>query len=120
MKNSCKMDCGISYPLLLQFLKPPDQLNDNQEVETKDWNEWASAGNSYGRVKSKSSREVLSANQTHGQVDAVVFAPWGQRTKDITNENAIKVNGSYYHIIGAVNVDEMNQEMMFVCRKRTL
>lgn len=120
MKKKCALPCGGDYPLLLTLLQAPDQLDDNQEIETRDWNEWKTTGYAYGRVQTGSGREVLSASQTHGQVDAVMWTPWQNTTKDLTNSNAVKVNGSYYHIIAAINVDELNTEMQLICRKRTL
>jgi hypothetical protein len=118
MKTQCHLPCATEYPTAITVLRAPDELNDDQEIETRDWNDWAIAGYAYGRVKTGTAREVLSAGQTHGQVDAVVFSPWGTKTKDLTNSNALKINGSYYHIIGAINVDELNVEMQFICRKR--
>lgn len=118
--DQCKIPCGSDYPSSLTLLEAPDDLNDDQELETRDFAEWTTTGYSYGSVKTGTAREVISASQTHGQVDAVISAPWGTKTKDLTNSNAIFVNGSYYHIIGAINVDELNVEMKFICRKRTL
>lgn len=118
--NQCHIPCGNEYPSSLTLLEAPDDLNDDQEIEDRDFADWTAIGYSYGSVKTGSAREVVAANQTHGQVDAVIRCPWGTKTKDLTNSNAILVNGSYYHIIGAVNVDELNVEMQFICRKRML
>lgn len=110
-------NCGTTYPLAIQLLKPPDTLNDGQEIDARNWDDWATVGYFYGRCRSGSAREVIAANQTHGQTDAVFWAPWNSVTRSITERNAIKVNGSWYNIRGAINVDELNVEMMLLCTK---
>lgn len=116
--DNCNLPCGTAYPTKLTILRAPDELNDGQEIEDRDWSEWATAGYAYGNCKTGTAREVFVAGQTHGQVDAVIKTAWSTKTKDLTNSNALLVNGSYYHIIGAINVDELNVEMQFICRKR--
>jgi len=116
-QQRCYLPCANEYPLALEFLTPPDELDIDYELDTRDWTQWATLGRSYGRVETGSGREFQMAAQIHGLVDAVITAPWGSVSRQVTNNYAIKVNSVYYQIIAAINVDEMNSEMKFICRK---
>jgi len=120
-KHSCSLPC-TNYDKVFRFLRCPDELDANQEIESRDWDAWRSAGACYGKLVTGSGREVQAASQIHGQVDAVCECPWNSVSRLITHFHAIKLIGYdrkpiHYQIIAAINVDENNVTMQYICRK---
>ena len=123
-KKKCAIPCPSKYNKLVTFLKAPDELNANQEIETRDWSDWTETGKCYAEIHTAGSRAVNIANQSHEQVESVVECPWGGTTRRVTGNYAIRrtdVDGTYLyrHIIAAINVDEDNVVMRFICRTTT-
>ncbi len=123
-KQKCEIEDPSSYNKFVTFLKAPDELNANQEIENRDWNDWTVDGRSSAKIATKGSRIVNVASQDHGQVDAVIECPWGSTTRRISDSHSIRLNnydGSkrYLAIINAVNVDLANIKMRFICRETT-
>lgn len=128
-KHRCEIPCPSKYDKLVFFLKAPDELNDNQEIEARDWTDWTVTGKSYAAIHTIGSRSVTLAQQSIGQqaheyVDSVVECPWNAVSRRITGNNAIRTvdfdgNHVHRHIVQAINVDEKNVTMQFLCRSTT-
>jgi hypothetical protein len=123
-KRECHIPCPSDYDKLVVFLKAPDELNDNQEIEARDWSDWTVTGRAYAKIHTTGSRSVNFAQQSHQQVDSVVECSWNAVTRRITGSHAIRrvnFDGSfvYRHILEAINVDENNVTMRFLCRTTT-
>ncbi len=123
-KRKCEIKDPSYYDKFVTFLKAPDELNANQEIESRDWNDWTIDGRSSAKISTKGSRIVNVASQDHGQVDAVIECPWGSTTRTITDSHTVRIrkfDGKYRYlaIINAVDVDFANTEMRFICRETT-
>ena len=123
-KNKCQTKDPSYYNRFVKFLKAPDELNANQEIESRDWNDWTLDGGSAAKISTKGSRIVNVASQDHGQVDAVIECPWGSTTRRISDSHSIRIKNydntfQYLAIINAVNEDFSNMEMRFICRQTT-
>lgn len=123
MKKKCSTSCNDTDDKLVQFLRAPNELNADQEIETRDWSEWDTAGKSYASIHTAGSRAVYVANQTHQSFDAVIECAWNSITRVIGSNHAIKRmnfgEALYFHVIAAINVDFKNQRMRFLCRITT-
>lgn len=116
----CGLPAPETYDKLVTFMKAPNELTDDQELETRDWHDWSEAGRSYARVFTTGSRAVSVANQSHQQIDAVIECPWSKTTNAVKHYFAIKIrdiSGSvYFQVVTAMNVDMGNHTMRFICR----
>jgi len=120
-KRKCEIPCASQFNKLVTFLRAPDEFTDTQEIETRDWAEWSGAGKSYAAIHTTGSRAVNIANQSHEQVDSVVECPWNGTTRLIDHTCAIRrtdIDGTflYRQVVAAINVDEQNRMMRFICR----
>lgn len=122
-KKKCSTSCNNNYDKLIRFLRAPNELNADQEIETRDWSEWDTAGGAYASIHTAGSRAVFVANQTHQSVDAVIECAWNSITRLVGSNYAIKRmnfgEALYFHIVDAINVDFNNQTMRFMCRITT-
>ena len=121
--RQCAIPCVSDYDKLVTFLRAPNELTADQELETRDWYDWPEAGRSYARVHTTGSRAVSVANQSHQQIDAVIECPWNKTTNSVKHYFAIRmrdISGWYYfHVVTAMNVDMGNHTMRYVCRSTT-
>lgn len=119
-KNKCKTSCGSLDDKLISFLRAPNELNADQEIETRDWSDWDTTGKAYATIHTAGSRSVYVASQTHEACDAVIECAWNSISRVVAHNYAIKrMNFGepiYFHVIAAVNVDFKNQRMKFICR----
>jgi hypothetical protein len=119
-KQQCAIPSLQDYEKVVTFLKAPNELTDDQELETRDWSDWAVAGQSYARIHTTGSRAVSVANQSHQQIDAVIECPWNATTNAVKHYYAIRIKDLcgwvYFHVIAPMNVDMRNHTMRFVCR----
>jgi len=122
-KKKCQTSCSSNYDKLITFLRAPNELNADQEIETRDWSEWDTAGKAYATIHTAGSRAVYIANQTHQSVDAVIECAWNSITRRVGSNYAIKrMNFGeilYFQIVDAINIDFSNQTMRFMCRITT-
>lgn len=117
----CKMPAPQTFDKLVTFLRCPNELTADQELETRDWSDWTTAGQSYAAIHTTGSRAVSVANQSHQQIDAVIECPWNKTTNSVKHYFAIKVRDiagwAYFQIVTAMNVDMANQTMRYICRQ---
>lgn len=118
--KQCTIPSLQDYDKLVTFLRAPNELTDDQELETRDWHDWSESGRSYARVHTTGSRAVSVANQSHQQIDAVIECPWNKTTNAVKHYYAIRIkdiSGSvYFQVVTAMNVDMANHTMRFICR----
>lgn len=128
--TTCALPDASAYNKFVTFLKCPDALDADYEINTRDWSKWTVVGTSYakvstatGGISTSGGRQVEMASQAHSIVDAVFECPWGSTTRTVDHGHAIRrktFDGfDYWQIVAAINVNEDNMVMRFVCRKVT-
>lgn len=122
-KQKCQTSCNGTDDKLISFLRAPNELNADQEIETRDWSEWDTTGKAYATIHTAGSRAVYVANQTHQSVDAVIECDWNSISRLVGAHYAIKRmnfrEAQYFQIVSAINIDFNNQRMRFLCRITT-
>lgn len=119
-KSKCRQTCASKYDKLITFLRPPDELDANYEIDTRDWAAWTEIGPGYVSIVTGGGREIEVANQIHGHVDAIIECQWGSVSRTVDFGCAIRRQGfgdpTYWQVIAAINVNENNVTMKFICR----
>jgi len=120
--RECEIPCPSEYDKLITFLRPPDELNADQEIEARDWIDWTTAGKAYASIKTRGSRAVNIANQSHQSIDAVIECAWNGTTRIVSDAYAIRLKApdnqyTYLHVVAATNVNYANTKMQFLCRE---
>lgn len=103
----------------LTFLKPPSNpnfINDIEDLGEPD-NTWTVLLKRYGSVETTSGREIWKVQQARPEVQALIECNWDAQLQSlVTSRCAIQVNGQYYNILAAYNVDEANERFRCECR----
>lgn len=108
----------------------PDPLEFDTEVEFEPPNRTANALNEvpahtrmsaehtlWCKVRTKGSREVYFAEQSHGQLDVVVECEWQDELTSINSQWRMVIDGDMFEIIGKPeNVNYQNQTLRFLGR----
>lgn len=113
----CEVDCGADHDKLLEFIEPPADPNNLNDLQTTDPGVGAVVFRSYGKIETGSGREVWKARQVVPEVAAVIESKWSPELEDVTSRYRIRVNNKLFEILAVQNVDEDNRLMQFWCRR---